>query len=57
MFQQCGTSALLQYNHDALAISCWLNTDSLLVHQAIEAERVPCLQVVGFLQHEWIKIE
>lgn len=46
------TSTLLQHNNNSLAISCWLNTNSLLVHQTIEAERVPCLQVVGFLSHK-----
>lgn len=45
------TSALLQHDDHALAISSWLHTYSLLVHQSIEAERVPGLQVVGLLSH------
>merc|ERR1711915_906845 len=41
------TCTLLQHDDDTLAISSWLDTYSLLVHQTIEAERVPGLQVVG----------
>lgn len=52
--KKCITSALLQHDHDSFAVSCWLHTNSLLVHQTIEAERVPCLKVVGFLSHKWI---
>merc|ERR1719218_39481 len=37
----------LENDDDSLAVSCWLHTYSLLVHQSIEAERVPGLQVVG----------
>lgn len=46
------TSALLQHDDHALAISRWLHTYSLLVHQTIEAERVPGLQVVGLLSQK-----
>ncbi|KAA8584432.1 hypothetical protein FQN60_008217 [Etheostoma spectabile] len=43
--------AIVQNNHDddSLAIGSWLHTYSLLVHQTIEAERVPGLQVCPFL--------
>lgn len=50
---QVFTCALLQHDNNSLAVSCWLNTNSLLVHQTIEAERIPCLQVVGLLSHKW----
>lgn len=43
------TCTLLQHYDDTLAVGCRLHTYSLLVHQPIEAERVPGLQVVGLL--------
>lgn len=46
------TCTSLQHHHHTLAISCRLHTDGLLVHQAVEAERVPGLQVVGFLRQK-----
>lgn len=50
------TCALLQHNDDTLAIGSWLHTYSLLVHQTVEAERVPGLQVVGLLSWTRIKL-
>ena len=43
------TGALLQDDHDPFTVSCWLHAHRLPVHQAVEAERVPRLQVVGLL--------
>lgn len=45
------TFAFLQHHNDSLAVGSRLHTDSLLVHQTIEAVRVPGLQVVGLLSH------
>lgn len=52
--RQIFTCTLLQHDDDSLAISRWLHAYSLLVHQTVEAERVPGLQVVGLLSHEGI---